>query len=341
MRLHSEMINKESKIFVAGHNGMVGSAILRSLSRNGYSNIITEKRPIHKDRSSRWICNQGVDLLNQKQVEEFLFYNKPDVVVNCAAKVGGIHANNEYRADFIYENLQIQNNLIHLSYKNNVKKFLFLGSSCIYPKFADQPIKEEYLLTSPLEYTNEPYSIAKIAGIKMCESYYKQYGCNFFGVMPTNLYGPNDNFHPKNSHVLPGLIAKFHKAKENDDPFLEVWGTGKAKREFLHVDDLADACTFIIKNVDAKNIYEQKISHLNIGSGTDISISKLANKIAETVGFSGKIKFQLDKPDGTLRKLMDSSRLRKLGWRPEISLKEGLKQTYEWYTGNLNKIRSF
>jgi GDP-L-fucose synthase len=306
---------------------MVGSAILKELESQGYHNIISA----HRDQ---------LDLTRQKLVNNFFRQTSPQVVVICAAKVGGIHANNEYRADFIYENLQIQNNLIHSAYEYNVKKLLFLGSSCIYPKFADQPIKEEYLLTSPLEYTNEPYAIAKIAGIKMCESYHKQYGCNFLSVMPTNLYGPNDNFHPKNSHVLPGLLRRFHEAWSREDQEVEVWGTGKAKREFLHIEDLANACTFILKNVEAKDVYKRKISHLNIGTGKDISIANLAKLISKTVNYRGKIKFELNKPDGTLRKLLDVSRLEKMGWKSKIELEDGLNKTYEWLVENEKNIRS-
>ncbi|MAF37254.1 GDP-fucose synthetase [archaeon] len=322
------MIDRKSKIFIAGHNGMVGSAIKQCLEKDEYSNIITAER-------------SELDLTEQTSVRDYIFYNKPEVVIDCAAKVGGIHANNTYRADFIYSNLQIQNNLIHYSHLYGVKKFLFLGSSCIYPKFADQPIKEEYLLTSPLEYTNEAYSIAKIAGIKMCENYYKQHGCNFLSVMPTNLYGPGDNFHPDNSHVLPALIRKFHEAYVYNYKEVEIWGTGKAKREFLHVNDLAEACKFVLEKVQAQDIYSQNISHLNIGSGTDVLISKLAEEIAKVTKFDGKIKFQLDKPDGTLRKLMDNSRIKKLGWKPKISLEEGLKITHNWYKDNEKNARSF
>ena len=307
---------------------MVGSSIMRNLKKNGYNTIYFADR-------------DAVNLLNQKETEDFFKRNEVDVVINAAAKVGGIHSNNTYRADFIYENLQIQNNLIHSSYKHGVKKLLFLGSSCIYPKFADQPIKEEYLLASPLEYTNEPYAVAKIAGIKMCESYYKQYGCNFISIMPTNLYGENDNFHPKNSHVLPALLRRFHEAKQSKEPSVQVWGTGKAKREFLHVNDLAEASRFILENVDAKEIYDNNISHLNVGSGTDISIADLAKLIAKTVGYGGEVKFELDKLDGTLRKLMDNSRIKNLGWQPKISLEEGLKNTYNWYRENEQRVRSF
>ena len=311
-------MKKSDKIFVAGHRGMVGSAIIRNLNSQGFSNITTVNRV-------------DLDLTRQDRVEDLFLKSRPDVVIDCAAKVGGIYANNEFRADFIYSNLQIQNNIIHASFEFNVKKLLFLGSSCIYPKFADQPIKEEYLLASPLEYTNEPYSIAKIAGIKMCESYHKQYGCDFISVMPTNLYGPNDNFDLKNSHVLPALLRKFHEAFVYNYKSVNVWGTGKARREFLHVDDLAEACIFILNNISSHDIYNQNISHLNIGSGEDISIADLCEKIAKITQYENKINFQLDKPDGTLRKLMDSSRLNDMGWEPKISLDEGLEMTHNWY----------
>jgi GDP-L-fucose synthase len=315
------------KIFIAGHKGMVGSAIFNKLKKQ------------YKNQETITIEKKHIDLLNQNLVFNFLENHKFDIVINCAAKVGGIYSNNKYRADFIYENLQIQNNLIHSSYLSGVKKFLFLGSSCIYPKFSEQPIKEEYLLTSPLEYTNEPYAIAKIAGIKMCENYYKQYGCNFISVMPTNLYGPNDNFHPQNSHVLPGLLHRFHLAKTNNVPHIEIWGTGKAKREFMHVDDMANACLQILEKVDAQDLYSQNISQINIGSGQEITIAELAQKIAKTVGYNGEIKFDLSKPDGTLRKLLDSSRLNKLGYKPQISIDEGLKSTYNWYLNNQDKLK--
>ena len=315
-----------NKIFISGHQGMVGSAIFKKLC-----NI--KNAEIHVIKKSE------LNLLNQTKVTDFFYKNKFDIIIDCAAKVGGIHSNNTFRADFIYENLQIQNNLIHSSYLTNVKKFLFLGSSCIYPKFADQPIKEEYLLTSPLEYTNEPYAIAKIAGIKMCESYHKQYGCNFISVMPTNLYGPNDNFHPMNSHVLPALLHRFHLAKKNNDPFVEIWGTGKAKREFMHVDDMADACLWILDNLDAKDLYSQNISQINIGSGIETSIYELAEKISFIVGYQGLIKFDLSKPDGTMRKLLDCTRLKKLGYSSKIKLEDGLKDTYNWYLNNLDKLK--
>ena len=323
------LLNKKDKIFVAGHNGMVGSAIVRNLKANGYANILT------KDRSD-------LDLTHQDAVKEYIRDEKPDLVINCAAKVGGIHSNNVYRADFIYSNLQIQNNLIHFSHLYGVKKLLFLGSSCIYPKFTDQPIREEYLLRSPLEPTNEPYAISKIAGIKMCESYYKQYGSDFMAVMPCNQYGPNDNYHPENSHVLPALLRRFHEATLNNEKELLVWGTGRAKREFLHVDDLASACLFVLENIKAENIYNLNISHLNVGSGTDISISDLAYLLAEVTKYRGKIKFELDKPDGTLEKLMNSKRINLMGWQPKISLLEGIEKTYEDFKNNYpDNIRSF
>jgi GDP-L-fucose synthase len=314
------------KIFIAGHKGMVGSAIYKKLS-------------IKKDVQLHVINKSALDLLDQTRVNEYFNIHNFDIVIDCAAKVGGIYSNNIFRADFIYENLQIQNNLIHASYLSDVKKFLFLGSSCIYPKFAEQPIKEEYLLTSPLEYTNEPYAIAKIAGIKMCESYYKQYRCNFISVMPTNLYGPNDNFHPQNSHVLPGLLHRFHLAKINNEPFVEIWGTGKAKREFMHVDDTAEACIHILNNLDAEDLYSQNISQINIGSGIETTIYELAQKISLIVGYEGLIKFDLSKPDGTMRKLLDCSRLNKLGYSAKIKLEDGLKDTYNWYLNNQDKLK--
>lgn len=314
------------KIFIAGHKGMVGSSIHKKLSTR-------------KDAEIHVINKSSLDLLDQTRVNEYFYINNFDIVIDCAAKVGGIHSNNTFRADFIYQNLQIQNNLIHASYLSDVKKFLFLGSSCIYPKFAEQPIKEEYLLTSPLEYTNEPYAIAKIAGIKMCESYYKQYGCNFISVMPTNLYGPNDNFHPQNSHVLPGLLHRFHLAKIENKPFVEIWGTGKAKREFMHVDDMADACLHILDNVEAEELYSQNISQINIGSGEEVSICDLSYKIAKVVGYTGEIKFDLTKPDGTLRKLLDCTRLKKSGYNAKIKIEEGLKDTYNWYLNNQDKLK--
>lgn len=318
-------------IFVAGHRGMVGSSIVSQLSEKhkgqDFVNIYT-------------VDKKDLDLLNQSQTLEFFQKYRFDLVIDCAAKVGGIHSNNVYRADFIYQNLQIQNNIIHSSFLTNVKKLLFLGSSCIYPKFAQQPLKEEYLLTSPLEYTNEPYAIAKIAGIKMCESYYKQYGCNFISVMPTNLYGPNDNFHPQNSHVLPGLLHRIHEAKINKIKQVEVWGTGKAKREFMHVDDMARACLHVIENLEAEDLYKQNISHINIGSGEETSISELADLIVKTTNYEGEIKFDLSKPDGTLRKYLDCSRLKSLGFKNQVSLQEGIASTYDWYKANKDNIKA-
>jgi len=314
------------KIFIAGHKGMVGSSILKKLINKTDVEIHTSEKAT-------------LNLLDQTRVSKYFSYYNFDLVIDCAAKVGGIHSNNIYRADFIYENLQIQNNIIHSSHTSGVKKLLFLGSSCIYPKFSEQPIKEEYLLTSPLEYTNEPYAIAKIAGIKMCENYYKQYGCNFISVMPTNLYGPNDNFHPMNSHVLPGLLHKFHTAKINKQPFVEIWGTGKAKREFMHVDDMAEACLFVMDNLNAQDLYSENISQINIGSGFETSIYELAEKIAITVGYEGSIKLDLSKPDGTMRKLLDCTRLKSLGYTAKIKLEDGLKDTYNWYLNNQDKLK--
>ena len=320
-------MDKASKIFVAGHRGMVGSAVLRRLTSAGYLNVLVAQR-------------DDIDLTRQEEVEGWFHNEKFDTVVDCAAKVGGIHANNEYRADFIYDNLQIQNNLIHSAFKAGVKKFLFLGSVCIYPKFVDQPIKEEYLLRSPLEPTNEPYAIAKIAGIKTCESYYKQHGCNFLSVMPTNLYGPNDNFHPENSHVLPALLRRFHEALVYNYKDVKIWGTGEAMREFMHVNDLADACVHVLENLSAEDLYSQNISQLNIGSGEEISIKNLAYLIAKVVGYEGGISFDLDKPDGTLRRVLDSSRLNKLGWTHKMNLERGVKETYNWYKKNKKDLRS-
>ena len=309
------------KIFIAGHNGLVGSAIRRRLEKEDVSLLC-----VGRDR---------LDLLDQMATDLFFEANNPDVVIDAAAKLGGIHANNVYPADFIYQNLQIQANLINSCFKHGVKKLIFLGSICIYPKFAEQPIKEEYLLTSPLEPTNEPYAIAKIAGIKMCQSYYRQYGCDFFSLMPTNQYGPNDNFHPENSHVLPALLRRFHEAKLDNAPSVEVWGTGKAKREFQYVDDLADACAFAIENVTADDVYGDGATHLNVGTGEEWSIESLAKKIAEVVGYQGDITFQTDKPDGVLRRVGDNSRINKLGWSHKYSLEEGLDLTYNWYKENV------
>ncbi len=312
-----------SKIYVAGHTGMVGSAIVRSLKTKGYNNLIFTTYP-------------EFDLTNQQVVTDLFKKEKPEYVINAAAKVGGIHANNTYRGQFIYENMMIQNNVIHSAHETGVKKLLFLGSSCIYPKLASQPMKEEYLLTGELEQTNEPYAIAKISGVKMCENYFKQYDDNFISAMPTNLYGSNDNFDLQTSHVLPALIRKFHEAKENKDDFVEVWGSGKPKREFLYVDDVADACVFLLQNVDAQQLYDDmKISHINIGCGVDLTIAELSNKIAKIVEYNGKIEFDTSQPDGTPQKLLDVSRLKNLGWQPSISLEEGIKLAYGWYLKNV------
>jgi GDP-L-fucose synthase len=301
-------MEKSAKIYIAGHRGMVGSAIHRRLKADGYSNFITR-------------TSKELDLRNQQAVADFFAKEKPDYVILAAAKVGGIHANNTYRAEFLHDNLMIQNNVIHQSYVNGVKKLMFLGSSCIYPKLAPQPLREDYLLTGPLEYTNEPYAIAKIAGIKMCEAYRDQYGCNFISVMPTNLYGPNDNYDLQNSHVLPALIRKFHTAKMRGESQVQVWGSGNPKREFLHADDLADACVFLMENYHEAEL-------VNIGTGEDISIRDLATLIGEVVGFEGELVFDATKPDGTPRKLMDVGKLHTLGWKHKIELKEGIASVY-------------
>lgn len=298
-----------SKIYIAGHNGMVGSAIKRNLEKRGYHQFVV--------RSSR-----ELDLRDQTAVQRFFEKEKPEYVFMAAAKVGGIIANNTYRAEFLYDNLMIQSNVIHQSYVNGVSKLLFLGSSCIYPKLAPQPLKEEYLLTGPLEQTNEPYAIAKIAGIKMCDAYRDQYGCNFISVMPTNLYGPNDNYDANTSHVLPALLRKFHEAKIRGDRQVMVWGTGNPRREFLHADDLADACCYLMLHYNGSNF-------INIGVGKDISIAELALLIKRIVGYEGEISFDTSKPDGTPRKLMDTTKLSALGWQASISLAEGIKGVYE------------
>jgi len=311
-------MDKSSRIYIAGHRGMVGSAIHRKLEREGYTNFITR-------------TSATLDLRDQRQVADFFELEKPDYVFLAAAKVGGIMANNIYRAEFLYENLQIQNNVIHHSYLQNVKKLLFLGSSCIYPKMAPQPLKEEYLLTGPLEYTNEPYAIAKIAGIKMCDAYRDQYGCNFISVMPTNLYGYNDNYHPQNSHVLPALIRRFHEAKEQNAPAVTIWGTGSPKREFLFADDLADACYYLMQNYDEEGL-------VNIGSGEDISIKDLAILIKNIIGYEGEINFDASKPDGTPRKLMDVSKLHQKGWKHKIELEDGIKLAYQDFLSKENVV---
>lgn len=302
-------MNKAAKIYVAGHRGMVGSAIVRQLKNNGFTDILVR-------------TSKELDLTNQQAVNQFFETEKPDYVFLAAAKVGGIHANNVYRADFLYQNLMIEANIIHAAYINKVTKLLFLGSSCIYPKMAPQPLKEEYLLTGFLEPTNEPYAIAKIAGIKLCESYRRQYNCNFISAMPTNLYGPNDNYDLNNSHVLPALIRKFHTAKTQNQTQVEIWGTGAPLREFLHVDDLAEACLFLMDN------YNDEL-FVNVGSGTDISIKDLALLVKKIVGYEGELVFDTSKPDGTPRKLMDVSRINHLGWQHKISLEEGIEKVYE------------
>jgi GDP-L-fucose synthase len=302
-------MEKEAKIYIAGHRGMVGSAIKRKLESEGYTNFVTR-------------VSTELDLRNQQQVADFFEQEKPDYVFLAAAKVGGIVANNTYRAEFLYDNLQIQNNVIHSSYLNGVKKLMFLGSSCIYPKMAHQPLQEGYLLTGPLEETNEPYAIAKIAGIKMCDAYRAQYGCNYISVMPTNLYGYNDNYHPQNSHVLPALIRRFHEAKQQGLESVTIWGTGSPKREFLFADDLAAACFYLMENYDEPGL-------VNIGTGEDLSIKELAELVKQTVGFEGQIDFDTSKPDGTPRKLMDVSKLHSKGWKHTIELPQGISLAYK------------
>ncbi|BDU23572.1 MULTISPECIES: GDP-L-fucose synthase [unclassified Flavobacterium] len=302
-------MNLKDKIYIAGHRGMVGSAILRQLKTKGYTNFVLK-------------TSSELDLRKQQDVADFFAEEKPDYVFLAAAKVGGIIANNTYKGDFIYENLMIQNNIIHQSYLNNVKKLMFLGSSCIYPKMAPQPLKEEYMLTGELEPTNEPYAIAKIAGIKMCDAYRDQFGCNFISVMPTNLYGPNDNYDLKNSHVLPAMLRKFITAKRNNDTSVTIWGTGSPKREFLHADDLAEACLYLMENYNEQGL-------VNIGVGEDISILDLAILVKKVVGFEGEILTDTSKPDGTPRKLMDVSKLNGFGWKAKTSLEEGIQKVYD------------
>ena len=308
-------MNKQDKIYVAGHRGMAGSAILRKLKAEGYTNIIGK-------------TSAELDLRNQQAVNSFFETEKPDFVFVAAAKAGGILANNTYRANFLYENLMIESNIIHASFQQQVKKLLFLGSSCIYPKMAPQPMKEEALLTGLLEHTNEPYAVAKIAGIKLCEAYRDQHGCNFISAMPTNLYGQGDNYHLQNSHVIPALLRKFHEAKEQGASSVEIWGTGNPLREFMYVDDLADACLFLMLSYN-ENLF------INAGSGEEVSIKELALFVKEVTGFTGELKFDTSKPDGTPRKLMDSSRLHALGWKSKIGLKEGLKKAYGFYKESL------
>ena len=322
-------LNLADKIFVAGDKGMVGSAVVRRLKEKGVGRVLARSR-------------EDLDLLSQQAVREFMQNETPDYVVLAAAKVGGIHANNTYPAEFIYQNLMIEANIIHEAFSAGVRKLLFLGSSCIYPKLAEQPMKESALLTGVLESTNEPYALAKIAGIKLCESYNRQYGVDYRSVMPTNLYGPHDNFHLENSHVIPALIRKFHDAKLAGSDTVEVWGTGNAKREFLHVDDMAAACMHVMQLEQSvyNQVTEPMLSHLNVGSGTDVSIRELAQKVRQIVGFSGEISFDKSKPDGTPKKLMDISRLSELGWKPAYTLESGLSDTYQWFINNIDTYRA-
>lgn len=386
-KIKNSTLQKSSKIFVAGGTGLVGSAIIRNLLEKGYSNIISNyhnRLPNNSKLNTNSVQYIKLDLLDNIAVAEFFKQHKPEFVFLAAAKVGGIVANNTYRADFIYENLQIQNNVIHQSYLHKVKKLLFLGSTCIYPKNAPQPMREDCLLTSELEYTNEPYAIAKIAGMKMCESYNIQYGTNFISVMPTNLYGPNDNFDLEKSHVIPALIRKIHlgkcleennweaiKQELNKNPIenidgnssqeqifdklnkygikkefnkisIEIWGSGKPRREFLYSEDLADACVFLLENIDFQDVYEKgqkeiRNTHINIGTGKDISIKELANLIKEIVGYKGELVFDTTKPDGTMVKLTDPSKIHSLGWKHRVELDEGIKTVYEWYVNNVSE----
>ena len=308
-------MDNQDKIYIAGHRGMVGSAIKRKLESEGFKNLVYKS-------------SDELDLRNQPDVHDFFEKEKPGYVFLAAAKVGGIMANDTFRADFLYENLMIESNIIHAAWKTNVKKLMFLGSSCIYPRLAPQPLKEEYLLTGLLEHTNEPYAIAKIAGIKLCDAFRAQYGCHYISVMPTNLYGPNDNYDLKNSHVLPALIRKFHEAKINNEPFVTIWGSGEPKREFLHVDDLADACVFLMNRFDEPGL-------VNVGIGTDLSILELAKLVARIVGYTGGIQKDISKPDGTPRKLMDVSKINAMGWKAGITLEEGIRMVYGEYRESL------
>ncbi len=312
-------MNTSARIFVAGHRGLVGSALVRQLRRNGYTTLITATR-------------SELELTDQAAVRNFFKEMKPEYVFLAAAKVGGIHANSTYPAEFAYSNMQIQNNIVHSSYETAVTKLCFLGSSCIYPKMAPQPMKEEYLMTAPLEPTNAPYALAKIAGITMCQSYNRQYGTNYISVMPTNLYGPNDNYHPENSHVLPGLIRRFHEAKEAGAPEVTIWGTGTPKREFLYSDDLADACIFLMKNYNDGAI-------VNIGSGVEVTIRELAETIQNVVAFKGDLQFDTTKPDGTPRKLVDTTKINALGWQPKVGLEEGIRMAYEDFLAEGTEVR--
>ena len=321
-------MNRDARIFVAGHRGMVGSAIVRRLQALGYTNLITRGR-------------EELDLVDQAAVNAFFAENRIDQVYMASAKVGGIHANNTYPAEFIYQNLMVEANIIHAAHCNEVQKLLFLGSSCIYPKFAEQPMKEEALVTGVLEPTNEPYAVAKIAGIKLCESYNRQYGRDYRSVMPTNLYGPNDNFHPENSHVVPALLKRFHEATQRGDNQVVIWGSGKPQREFLHVDDMAAACVHVMELDD--EVYQAHtqpmLSHINVGTGVDCSIRELAETIARVTEYQGELIFDSSKPDGTPRKLMDVSRLKALGWQSSISLEDGLRDAYRWFVENQHLAR--
>jgi GDP-L-fucose synthase len=316
-------MKKDSKIYIAGHRGLVGSAIMRQLKSRGFNNLITQ-------------THSELDLTSQSEVQKFFQDQKPDYVILAAAKVGGIHANNTYPAEFIYENMMIEANVIDAAYRNGVERLLFLGSTCIYPKAVQQPMREDALLTGVLEPTNEPYALAKIAGIKLCESYNRQYGTNFRSVMPTNLYGINDNFHPENSHVIPALMRRFHEAKLNNDSEVMVWGSGNAMREFLYVDDMAEASLFVLELDD--DIYcsntKPMLSHINVGTGVDVTIREMAETMKRVVGFKGELKFDASKPDGAPRKLIDVSRLTSMGWRYSVDLEDGLKKTYIWYLEN-------
>ena len=320
-------MNLNDKIYIAGHRGLVGSAIVRQLESRGFTNLIMRT---HKE----------LDLTNQEQVQSFFTQEKPDYVVLAAGKVGGIHANNTYPADFIYQNMMIEANVINSAYESKVKRLLFLGSTCIYPKSVEQPMREDALLTGVLEPTNEPYALAKIAGIKLCESYNRQHGTDFRSVMPTNLYGINDNFHPKNSHVIPALMQRFHQAKVNNDPEVVVWGAGNAMREFLYVDDMAEASLFVLE-LDEKTYQDNTqpmLSHINIGTGKDISIRDMAETLKEVVGYNGKIIFDSARLDGPLRKLINASRIGSMGWSYDVDLQKGLKETYAWYSNNVGEI---
>lgn len=322
------MLDKAAKFFIAGHKGMVGSAIRRQLEAEGYGNILV------RDKSE-------LDLLSQQSVQHFMQSERPDYVVLAAARVGGIQANNIFPAEFIYQNLMIEANIVHEAYMAGVQHLLFLGSSCIYPKLAEQPMQESALLTGELEPTNEPYAIAKIAGIKLCESYNRQYGVDYRSVMPTNLYGPHDNFHLENSHVIPALLRKFHDAAAGNHTTVDVWGSGRAMREFLHVDDMASACIHVmgLTRDNYSSVTEPMLSHINVGTGVDVTIRELAETIADVVGFNGELLFDASKPDGAPRKLMDNKKLRTLGWQPDYDLKSGLKNAYDWFKNNKNSFR--